>query len=56
MRDYIYDIKLIHCCHGYDVKLMWRHQRNDIVGMAAICTATVDILVSVVQDLLCNFV
>ena len=28
-----YDVKLIRCCPQYDVKLMWRHQGNDIVSV-----------------------
>ena len=36
----------------YDVKLVWHQQGNDIVSLAAICTAMVDFLCLVVPDLL----
>ena len=49
-----YDIKLIRCCHDYDVKLIWCQQGNDIVSLAAICAAAVDIYCLVVPDLLCK--
>ena len=29
------------CCPQYDVKLMWRHQGNDTVSVAAICVAAI---------------
>ena len=45
------DIKLIRCCP--DV-LVWRHQGNDIVSVAAVCTAMIDFLCSGVPDLLCS--
>ena len=48
------EIKLIRCCLQYDIKLMWRHQGDDSVGVAGICTATVDFSCIVVPDLLCS--
>ena len=49
-----YGVKLIRCCLDYDINLLWRQQRNDIVSLAATFAATVDFLCLVVPDLLCS--